>query len=195
MCIIKLCGAAQKAGATVQAVSGNAEITVLLNRITQLENALKNGAVLQTQPQIATPTQQEQAPPPKPFDPDFKKMKASDFKLVQTWDNIVEQVKQTNPAIGCFLVNSKAYMCQNVLLMIVHNDFYLKKFKASGDATVLNEILKNNFGQNFTIKVKSAKNVAPEDTENPINQLLDKAKKLDIEVDIKNNFEYKEFLK
>lgn len=41
MCIIKLCGAAQKAGATVQAVSGNAEITVLLNRITQLENALK----------------------------------------------------------------------------------------------------------------------------------------------------------
>ena len=185
MCIIKLCGAAQKAGATVQAVSGNAEITVLLNRITQLENALKNGAVLQTQPQIATPAQQEQAPPPKPFDPDFKKMKASDFKLVQTWDNIVEQVKQTNPAIGCFLVNSKAYMCQNVLLMIVHNDFYLKKFKASGDATVLNEILKNNFGQNFTIKVKSAKNVAPEDTENPINQLLDKAKKLDIEVDIK----------
>ena len=125
------------------------------------------------------------APPPKPFDPDFKKMKASDFKLVQTWDNIVEQVKQTNPAIGCFLINSKAYMCQNVLLMIVHNDFYLKKFKASGDATVLNEILKNNFGQNFTIKVKSAKNVAPEDTENPINQLLDKAKKLDIEVDIK----------
>ena len=185
MCIIKLCGAAQKAGVTVQAVSGNAEITVLLNRITQLENALKNGAVLQTQPQIATPAQQEQAPPPKPFDPDFKKMKASDFKLVQTWDNIVEQVKQTNPAIGCFLVNSKAYMCQNVLLMIVHNDFYLKKFKASGDATVLNEILKNNFGQNFTIKVKSAKNVAPEDTENPINQLLDKAKKLDIEVDIK----------
>lgn len=50
---------------------------------------------------------------------------------------------------------------------------------------MLNEILKNNFGQNFTIKVKSAKNVAPEDTENPINQLLDKAKKLDIEVDIK----------
>lgn len=169
----------------MQAVSGNAEITVLLNRITQLENALKNGAVLQTQPQITTPAQQEQTPPPKPFDPDFKKMKASDFKLVQTWDNIVEQVKQTNPAIGCFLVNSKAYMCQNVLLMIVHNDFYLKKFKASGDATVLNEILKNNFGQNFTIKVKSAKNVAPEDTENPINQLLDKAKKLDIEVDIK----------
>lgn len=185
MCIIKLCGAAQKAGANVQAVSGNAEVTVLLNRITQLENALKNGAVLQTQPQIATPAQQEQAPPPKPFDPDFKKMKPTDFKLVQTWDNIVEQVKQTNPAIGCFLVNSKAYMCQNVLLMIVHNDFYLKKFKASSDATVLNEILKNNFGQNFTIKVKSAKNVAPEDTENPINQLLDKAKKLDIEVDIK----------
>lgn len=41
MCIIKLCGAAQKAGATVPAASGNAEITVLLNRITQLENALK----------------------------------------------------------------------------------------------------------------------------------------------------------
>ena len=48
MCIIKLCGAAQKAGATVPAASGNAEITVLLNRITQLENALKSGAVLQT---------------------------------------------------------------------------------------------------------------------------------------------------
>ncbi len=186
MCIIKLCGAAQKAGATVPAASGNAEITVLLNRITQLENALKKWCRFADSTADRHSSSAGTSSPTKAFlTRIFKKMKASDFKLVQTWDNIVEQVKQTNPAIGCFLVNSKAYMCQNVWLMIVHNDFYLKKFKASGDATVLNEILKNNFGQNFTIKVKSAKNVAPEDTENPINQLLDKAKKLDIEVDIK----------
>lgn len=182
MCLVKLCGAKAKAS-TGGVSAGGAEITALMNRIAQLENALKNGAAI-PQPTGRQPVQTEQ-PKPRPVDPDFKKMKPSDFKIVETWDSIIQQVNDVNPAIGCFLIDSKAYMCQNVLLMIVHNDFYLKKFKASGDATVLNDILKNNFGQTFTIKVKSAKNVAPEDKENPINQLLEKAKKLDIEVDIK----------
>lgn len=186
MCIIRLCsGAVMSESKTVSTV-GSAEVTALLNRVSQLENALKNGSKItapQTDnfPKTDAPTEKSAAPQ----DPDFKKMKPSDFKLVENWDSIIAQVNETNPAIGCFLANSKAYMCANVLLMIVHNDFYLKKFKSSADASVLNEILNKNFGQNFVIKVKSAKNVAPEDKENPINQLLEKAKKLDIEVEIK----------
>ena len=184
MCIIKLCGAAQNARAA-QSVSNSAEVSALLNRIAQLENALKNGAAVTAEPAAQQTEVPSQQPKPRPVDPDFKKMSPSDFKLVENWDGILAQVNEENPAIGCFLVNSKAYMCQNVLLMIVHNDFYLRKFKASGDAVVLNEILKKNFGQTFNIKVKSAKHVEPDDKEEPINQLLEKAKKLDIEVDIK----------
>ena len=148
-----------------------------------MENALKSGVN-----SVPTENMQQEAvksQPVKPIDPDFRKMKPSDFKYIEDWNNIVEQVNEQVPAIGCFLKKSKAYVCSNVMLLIVDNDFYLKKFRESSDASVLNEILKKNYGQTFNIKVKSAKNVLPEDTDNPINQLLDKAKKLDIEVEIK----------
>ena len=184
MCIVKLCGNKPVSVGNVGSAAVNSgEINALLNRISQLENALKSSVN-----SVPTENMQQEAvksQPVKPVDPDFRKMKPSDFKYIEDWNNIVEQVNEQVPAIGCFLKKSKAYVCSNVMLLIVDNDFYLKKFRESSDASVLNEILKKNYGQTFNIKVKSAKNVLPEDTENPINQLLDKAKKLDIEVEIK----------
>ena len=73
------------------------------------------------------------------------------------------------------------------MFIIVDNDFFFQQFKKLNVSAVIGEVLKENYGQTFNIKAKSAKNVSPEDKENPINRLLEKAKKLDIEVDIKKS--------
>ena len=53
------------------------------------------------------------------------------------------------------------------------------------DAALLNEILKANFGQTFNIKVRSASN-GDVRAESPLSALVDKAKAMNIEVEIKN---------
>lgn len=186
MCLVKLCSgaAAEVSGTAVQNAASENEVNALMGRIAALENALKNRTV----PLQNTETPMEKAKPEpvkRPPDPDFKKMRPEDFILAEGWDNIVAAVNESYPAVGCFLKQSKAYICENVMLLIVDNDFYLTKFKQSQDAGLLNEVLKIHYGKTFHIKVKSAKNAVPGDADDPINKLLEKAKKLDIEVEIK----------
>jgi DNA polymerase-3 subunit gamma/tau len=181
-----MCGNRSKktaeSGAGVSAPANGREIQALNNRISQLENALRNGANAQM-PQNGAPVP---APPPaKAPDPDFKKIPPDKLEPISDWDAIVAQINQREPSISGFLRKSSAFRNQNTLFLIVDNDFFLKLFKESNAPTVINEVLKNNYGQTFTIRVKSAKNVAPEDSENPINKLLQKAKNLNMEVEIK----------
>ena len=186
MCIVRLCSNKSVSHAvTSQPTTDSGEINILLNRISRLENALKDGKNIP--PQNVTNTEKEVAKQnlQKNIDPDFRKMKPTDFRPLGEWDEIVSQLNKEVPAIGCFLKKSKAFVCQNVLLLIVDNDFYLKKFRESSDAVVINDKLKSIYGQTFNIRVKSAKNVSPEDTDNPVNQLLTKARDFDIEVEIK----------
>ena len=189
MCLIKLCSgqASFDSSVSVQqtpAVSEN-EINVLMGRVAALENALRNpSAVGEIQTKSSHTKAPAEAPKRKP-DPDFAKLRPEDFSPAANWDGVVEQINSQYPSIGCFLKNSKAFIFENVMLLIVDNDFYLTKFKHSEDAGALNEILKINYGKTFSIKVKSAKNAVPQDKEDPVNKLLEKAKKLDIEVEIK----------
>lgn len=183
MCLVKLCGNNPISERTSAAASSN-EINVLMNRINQLENALKNGAVIPATDRNKNTVVKESAPV-KQIDPDLKNVKPNETVPIKEWDNIVEQVNEKNKSIGAFLKKSHAFTNGNNLYLIVDNDFFLKYFKETNGAVFLNEILKSNYGRTYNILVKSAKNVAPNDTENPINQLLEKAKKLDIEVEIK----------
>ena len=189
MCLIKLCGSRAvraQAGVAVSSGLSGGELTALQNRINQLENALTNGAAIPQNAVRRSQDNNQQAVKPAP-DPDFQKVDQNDVKPIEEWDAIIAQISEKDPSISGFLKKSKAFRCQNTLFLIVDNDFFLKLFKESNAPTVINEVLKLNYGETFTIKVKSAKNVAPEDTENPINKLLKKAKELDIEVEIKNN--------
>ena len=108
-----------------------------------------------------------------------------DFSPVAGWDDIVAQVNEKYPATGCFLKGSSAFSHQNILLLTVNNEFFKEKFKKGRDAALLNEILKANFGQTFNIKVRSASN-GDVRAESPLSALVDKAKAMNIEVEIKN---------
>ena len=183
MCIIRLCSE-NRGVQTVQtaAAAPSADISMLLGRIAQLENALKNKGSGEA------PVAAAQSEPPKPkrkVDPDFKNG-VDEIVPLANWAALITQISEKDPSISGFLRGSKAFRNNDSLFLIVDNDFFLNLFKKSPNANaVINEVMKNNFGKSFSIRVKSAKNVPPEDREDPINKLLQKAKDLDIEVEIK----------
>ncbi|MBQ8965799.1 DNA polymerase III subunit gamma/tau [Ruminococcus sp.] len=182
MCIIRLCtGNYGKSAPTAGAPSaaGNMADPELLKRLARLEDAVRNGAAV-------TQDKPADAPPPKPEpDPDFKKMDPSQIQPIQNWAGLVEEISRRSPAISGFLKKSKAFMGGSTVFIIVDNDFFFQQFKKLNVSALIGDVLKENFGQTFNIKAKSARNVSPDDKENPINRLLEKAKALDIEVDIK----------
>ncbi|MBR7008456.1 MAG: DNA polymerase III subunit gamma/tau [Ruminococcus sp.] len=184
MTIIRLCSAS---GAASPAAEGNvqaaapAEVSGLMKRIASLESRLAGGAAA-VQPNAAA----RPAEPPKQYDPELKQLNENNDGPLKQWNDIVSMIRDRSPAVGTFLKGSVAFIKGSDLFLIVQSDIYLKKFKSSSDASIINEVLLENYGKTFNIKVKSAKKAAPDDADDPTNQLLDKAKASGIEVEIKN---------
>ena len=181
MCIIRLCTSSFGKAAPAAVSQSGMPDGELLKRLARLEDAVRSGAVADI------PKQEAEAPPKPEPDPDFKKMDPSQIQPINNWEGLVDEISRRNPAISGFLRKSKAFLGGSTVFIIVDNDFFFQQFKKLNAHLLIQEVLKENFGQTFNIKAKSAKNVSPEDKENPINRLLEKAKKLDIEVDIKKS--------
>ena len=73
----------------------------------------------------------------------------------------------------------------NVFNVVVNSDFLLKKFKASDDKALLKRIVNDYYGKDFGFMLYSSKNVDIQDKENPINELIKRAREAEIEVEIK----------
>ncbi|MBQ7070698.1 MAG: DNA polymerase III subunit gamma/tau [Ruminococcus sp.] len=188
MMLVRLCSPKREQKG-VSAVSG-AEVSAIEARLDRIERAQAVGI---TAPN-PMPQAMQAAPAPQPEQRQEQrsapsqgggKLSMKDFSPVAGWDDIVAQVNEKYPATGCFLKGSSAFSHQNILLLTVNNEFFKEKFKKGRDAALLNEILKANFGQTFNIKVRSASN-GDVRAESPLSALVDKAKAMNIEVEIKN---------
>ena len=185
MCMVKLCTMSENDGtgssaAQSQSKVSDAQINALVNRITKLENALKNGAVAVQK----GGNSQVKKPAPKPKQ-ELTKLDPKNFTPLNEWQEILEKINAESPAIGAFLINSMASIDGNVFKVVVSSDFYMKRFKASNDKAVLKKIVNEYYGQDFDFVLYSSKSVDIEDKENPINELIKRAKDADIEVEIK----------
>lgn len=187
MCFVKLCN--KKSFEIKQVSEGvNSEvINRLEKRIQKIESALASGEKITTT-NVVKPTEplvpQKQSSISEPA-VDVLKLKDKDLAPVIDWSDIVDRIMVSHPEIGGFLGNSKGFEHQNIFFIIVDNDFFLKMFKTTDSAQIIQDALKDYFGKTYAIRVKSAKNVSLDDTENPINKLIEKAKNADIQVDIK----------
>ena len=186
MTLVKLCTSAAAQAAPVNAEqtqqSDAQENTALLKRIASLEEKLAKGVQIGAQA-----PQTNAAPPEKNYDPELQKLSASNDGPIKEWNDIVDSIREKVPAVGSFLKGSVAFIKGRDLYMIVQSDIYLKKFKASQDASIINDVLMQKYGQTFNIKVKSAKKATPGDEADPTNQLIAKARESGIEVEIKND--------
>ena len=188
MMLVRLCSPKREQKG-VSAVSG-AEVSAIEARLDRIERAQAVGITapnpIPQAMQAAPATQPEQIQETKSAPAQSSgKLSMKDFSPVAGWDDIVAQVNEKYPATGCFLKGSSAFSHQNILLLTVNNEFFKEKFKKGRDAALLNEILKANFGQTFNIKVRSASN-GDVRAESPLSALVDKAKAMNIEVEIKN---------
>ena len=184
MTFVKLCSNTPVGDAAVaeQAQSQNAEAAAMMKRLAVLEERLRNGVAVAAAPQQAAAPQMQV----KEYDPELKKLSECNDGPIKEWNDIVDNIRERTPAVGSFLKGSVAFIKGKDLFLIVQSDIYLKKFKASQDASIINEVLSEKYGKTFNIKVKSAKKAAPDDAEDPTNQLIAKARENGIEVEIKN---------
>lgn len=186
MCMVKLCTMSENnvtgaSAAQARSKVSDAQINALVNRITKLENALKNGAVAVQNGS----DNQVKKPAPKQKKVELTKLDPKNFTPLNEWQEILEKINAESPAIGAFLTNSMASIDGNVFKVVVSSDFYMKRFKASNDKAVLKKIVNEYYGQDFDFVLYSSKSVDIEDKENPINELIKRAKDADIEVEIK----------
>ena len=186
MCFIKLCSEEKKLAPVSKAAFTDSEsVRRLENRIAALEETISKGGTVNKVKKSDEPfIPQKQAPVSEPV-VDTSKIKPDSLRPVADWSDIVDRVMVSHPEIGGFLAGSNAFDYENVFFIVVDNDFFLKMFKQTDSARIIQDVLKDYFGKTYAIRVKSAKNVSPEDTENPINRLLQKAKDADIVVEIK----------
>ena len=184
MCFIKLCSKRLNTPAATESVS-SAALKELAERVSLLENRLSGGAVVSQPRKEREPlVPQKQAPIDEPAI-DTSKIKEEDFKPWHEWNEVVEFIMQSHPEVGGFLAQSHAFVYENLLFIIVHNDFFLQLFKQSKAGAVIKEALYKYNGKTYAIRVKSAKNLPPDDEKNPLNKLIERAKSADVEVLIK----------
>lgn len=181
MCAVKLCNytpETQTAAGTQKSSPqiSDGQVNALVGRITRLEQAIEDGAAVKTEEKTAV-----KKPEPQPL----KKFDPKNFTPLDEWKDILERVNEQAPAIGAFLANSMACIEGDMFNVVVNSDFLLKKFKASDDKALLKKIVSDYYGKDFGFMLYSAKNVDIQDKENPINELIKRAKEADIEVEIK----------
>lgn len=183
MCIIRLCTSNDNKYRPAKNASSadSSEINALINRITQLEAALKNGGHANCSSKETEKRNIKKREPTQ----ELTKLDPNTFTPLKEWQEILERINTEAPAIGAFLQNSMASIEGNVFKVVVSSDFFMKKFKSSDDKAILKRVVNDYYGKDFDFKLYSSKTVDIEEKENPINELLKRAKDAEIEVEIK----------
>lgn len=123
-----------------------------------------------------------------------KKVTTKDFVPLDCWDEIVERFKSECPSAVGFLSESRAFIYENMILIIVKDAFDLKMFKLQ--IADVNRIITDFFGRKFKVSVKakdtSGSANGDAETENnktksasPVKKLIEKAKSENIDIEIK----------
>lgn len=127
-------------------------------------------------------------------EPPKKKITSKDFSPLDCWDEIVERFKNECPSAVGFLTGSKAFIYENMILIIVKDAFYLKMFKLQ--ISDVNRVITDFFGRKFTVSVKAMdtsgtnpgeknSNINTQgNTSSPIDNLINKAKNMNIDLEI-----------
>ena len=123
-----------------------------------------------------------------------KKVTTKDFVPLDCWDEIVDRFKSECPSAVGFLLESRAFIYENMILIIVKDAFDLKMFKLQ--IADVNRIITDFFGRKFKVSVKakdtSGSANGDAETENnktksasPVKKLIEKAKSENIDIEIK----------
>lgn len=187
MCMVRLCSNSGETGKKQQraaAPADMAELKELRAQVAALTRALGSGAQIPEQIRQTTDAQPATVPtqPPVPK----KKFDPNNFTPLEEWQEMLDIISKRSPALWAFLKTSLACIEGNTFCVVVSSEWFLKKFKASDDKALLKQIVNEYYGKDFDFKLYSSSTVDIAETETPINELLKRAKDMQVEVEIKN---------
>ncbi len=183
MCTIRLC----TKDTSMLSSSGETAIdNEVLRRINSLEQQVNSGRISAPKREVKKQLEQLHQPAPQ-AEPtvDMSKITPDMLKQLDCWPEILEDFNKVNPAVSGSLKGSHAFVYDNLLLLIVKNEFFLKLFKIKENAISLGEVVKAHLGKAFVIRAKCDSS-EQENSQNPVNRLISKAQESNIKVEIKD---------
>lgn len=177
MCLIKLCS-----GQISQKTIDNSQI---YDKIKQSDsNAVRTNVQPQpVQPTVSAVTEEKTAVRQNTADSvqnaassadvDMSKLRASDFHPLAEWLEILDVLRQSNPAVSGALKDSRAFVFKNIMLIDSKNKFFLKIFKEKNNAEALNRAVVSVMGKAYVIRAKCSAAAAVE--EKKADNLIEKA--------------------
>ncbi|MGN1480328.1 DNA polymerase III subunit gamma/tau [Porcipelethomonas sp.] len=105
-------------------------------------------------------------------------LKASDFKPLMEWSEILEEFTKVCPSVSGTLIGSRAFVYQDIMLIDTQNRFFLKLFKVRENLAVLRSTIQKVMGKSYTIKARCS---AAAETEQKAEKLVEKAMNSGIE--------------
>lgn len=110
---------------------------------------------------------------------DFSKLDKKNLKPLNNWAEVLQKFSEINPAVSASLNDSKAFINENALFIVVQNPFFLTLFKNKSHARSLGDAIESVLGKRFAIRAKSAAGAVEE--QKKAMKLIEKAKDSQIE--------------
>lgn len=150
MCLIKLC--------SVQIKQKPIDNTEIYGKI-DTDSSLKSAAVSNSDTFAEGQPEETEAVKPAV---DMSSLKASDFKPLIEWSEILEELTKLSPAVTGTLSGSRAFVYKNIMLIDTKNQFFLKLFKVKENLKILNDAIKNVMGKTYVLKARCSAAVVKE---------------------------------
>ena len=156
MCLIKLC--------TAKPV-----IKTVTEKAAAVQSAPKARPQIQAQTETASPPENTSEPQPAV---DMKTLKASDFKPLMEWSEILDTLKELSPSLSGALADSRAFVHKNIMLIDTKNRFFLKLFKTEDNSSKLREAIARVMGKPYVVRARCS---AAQEEEQKAEGLIEKA--------------------
>ena len=156
MCLIKLC--------SVQIQQKTIDNTEIYDKIKQVDN-------VSVPEKTERPAETEETASPKPA-VNMSQLKASDFKPLAEWSEILAEFTKVSPSVSGTLAGSRAFVYSNIMLIDTKNQFFLKLFKVKENFALLTETIRRVMGKSYVIKARCS---AAAESEQKAGKLIEKA--------------------
>lgn len=183
LCLIKLCTS-----------SLNTSNDALVSRLDKLEAMIKGGAILtsvaptQAQPAKSEVQKQERTVSRVgdeellPISSEPQGAQSSELAPLMEWAEILAEIKQSDAPLWGVLHGSKAYVSGGFLYVESPLEFAAGMMRQEGNAGKLVGAVFNKTGIKYKLRIKSKPQITDEPNSNMLDEVINKAKELGIEV-------------
>lgn len=160
--------------------SDSDKIQNLESKIYKLEQAVASGTGIS---RTNSKTDSVQPTPPK----SAEKIDYSKFTQLDSFDEIIDNLKQIDPPLAGTLYGAKAYTYEDIMLIVTEKNLFAELIKQPMSAAHFSEAVYKLTDKHYRFKIKSSMKISKEKqtVKNPLDELAETARQLGTQVNIK----------